>query len=297
MPADADKEMIEGLDLWGTFLLRYARSSLPGRGSAFRKFRRRFEGRRFKVLTRHNFRLEGVMGDIVERHTFVFGEYEPGLTRFIKALAPQAGSFLDLGCNIGYFSCLFGAHNQKGRILAIDANPRLVERCRENLRANGISASVLNAAVGAKEDRVVFNAPRDKPSIATLGQLALPSGPQESFEVPLRKLDNILREQGFDSVDLMKADIEGYEVKVFASLPREWASRFRCIVFELHDRNLRQCGFQRSDYSAIGWLDAFKLFSLNEDSGVLRPINSLTDLPEIQATIVLLNRQQPLALP
>jgi len=237
------------------------------------------------------------MGDIVERHAFVFGEYEPGLTRFIKALAQQAVSFLDLGCNVGYFSCLFGAHNKEGRILAVDANPRMIERCRHNLRINGIPGVVLHAAVGAEEGKVVFRAPKDRPSIGTLGQLALPSGPQESFEVPLRKLDNVLAEQGFDVVDLMKLDVEGYELKVFAGLPRERATRFRCIVFELHDRNLRQCGFQRSDFDTIGWLDAFDLLSLNEETGAVRPITSLTNLPETKATIVLLNRQQPFKLP
>ena len=50
---------IAELDIWSRCLLKYARCALPlpGRKSAFRKFRRRRTGSRFQVFTRHGFQL------------------------------------------------------------------------------------------------------------------------------------------------------------------------------------------------------------------------------------------------
>jgi hypothetical protein len=63
---------ILGLDLWSRCLLRYARCALPlpGRKSAFRKFRRRQMGSPFQVRTKHGFWLGGSVRGSTSRPSF-----------------------------------------------------------------------------------------------------------------------------------------------------------------------------------------------------------------------------------
>lgn len=88
---------IAGLDAWRRCLLFYARclAPLPGRKSALREFRRRQVGKAFRAFTRHGFWVEGKSVDSIENHVAVFGEFEPGLSRFVKRVSPQTKTFVD----------------------------------------------------------------------------------------------------------------------------------------------------------------------------------------------------------
>ena len=290
---------IAGLDLWSRCLLRYARCplSLPGRRSAFRKFRRRRKGSRFEVLTRHGFRLRGEIGDSVENQVAIFGEFEPGLSRVLKALAGSTSSFLDLGCNIGYFTCLYGVAQRRGRIVGVDANPLMAQRCQENLRLNSIDASVLNVAVGDADRQAVLTVPRGRPTRGTIGRIDSHASGSNSITVQMRPLETILNQEHLATVDLMKVDIEGYELKLFQSLRPDLAARFGAIVFEFSEPNLRQCGCRREEFATVNWLKQFLVFVLDEPTGRLSPLSSVDRFEAAEGTIFLQRRDAPWKLP
>jgi FkbM family methyltransferase len=290
---------IAGLDIWSRCLLQYARCALPlpGRKSAFRKFRRRRTGSRFRVFTRHGFWLNGEIGDSVENQVAVFGEFEPGLSRVLKTLAGITASFVDLGCNIGYFTCLYGVTQRRGRIVGVDANPLMAQRCQENLRLNSIEASVLNLAVGDADRQTVLNIPRGRPTRGTIGQIDGNSSNSNSIAVQMKPLETILNQEELATVDLMKVDIEGYELKLFQSLRPELASRFSAIVFEFSEPNLRQCGCRREEFAAVTWIKQFQIFALDEPTGRLWPVSSLDRFEGAEGTIFLQRRDSPWNLP
>ena len=47
-------------------------------------------------------------------------------------------------------------------------------------------------------------------------------------------MDTLMRENGIESIDFLKIDIEGAEVEVFETYP--WIKKVRVIAIELHDR-------------------------------------------------------------
>ena len=55
------------------------------------------------------------------------------------------------------------------------------------------------------------------------------------MECQVRRLDDVLRENGISQVDLIKTDCEGAEADVFATLPDEIVNNCQWIVGELHD--------------------------------------------------------------
>ena len=285
------------LDALSRALRIWARSSLPGKNSAFRKFRRRNLGRHFHITTKQGFSLEGTVGDSVENAIAIRGEHEPALTKFFTVQFQNTASFVDIGCNIGYFSCLFRHLRPRGRLLAIDANPQMAEACRQNLVRNnaGIArfqgdTSVLALALGAEAGSAQFRIPKDRLSRATLGELQLPLASIDVITVPVDTLASVLATNGFSEVDSVKLDIEGSEIAVLGTLPSSVAERINCIVFEFSDTNFHQCGAAREDLMRIEWLRLFTVASLDERSGTLHLLSSILDFAGSNGTIVLSRR-------
>lgn len=123
-------------------LLLFGARKLPLRAlrqSAFRKFCRRNVGRSLDVRCRGGFGMRTIIGDSVDNNIAVHGIFEVGTTHVIETLSKQSESFLDVGCNIGYYACLFGAGNPHKRLVAVDPNPVMTERTRANLEEAGSS--------------------------------------------------------------------------------------------------------------------------------------------------------------
>ena len=73
-------------------------------------------------------------------------------------------------------------------------------------------------------------------------------------------ISKILKESGFDKIDLLKIDIEGAEKEVFgADNVDEWLSRVNVLVIELHDRMKRGCSYEFfKAISKYHWFFAFR---------------------------------------
>jgi FkbM family methyltransferase len=281
-----------GLNRIGHMLLGWARSDwLPGARSAGRKFRRRFAGRRFRVRCRAGFVIEGVIGDSVETACAVRREFEPGLSRLLAVQAPRLSTFVDLGCNVGYFTCLAAFANPAARILAVDANPAMVEACRWNVGINGGRAVVVNAAVGDANADTVLHVPRSRATRGTLGDASGAGTAVDAVPVRMRTLRDLLDGCEFPAVDLVKVDIEGYEARLFASVDVETIRRCEAIVFEFSEPNLAQCGSSRADLEAVPWMGEFEVWVMDDLSGRLTAVSGLSAVRGPEATVVLHRRE------
>src|SRR4029453_16016552 len=61
-------------------------------------------------------------------------------------------------------------------------------------------------------------------------------------------IDRLMRQYGWDYIDLLKIDIEGAEKEVFET-SASWIGKVGIIVVELHDRS--KAGCSRSVYAAV----------------------------------------------
>jgi FkbM family methyltransferase len=62
-------------------------------------------------------------------------------------------------------------------------------------------------------------------------------------------IGEILRNSGFDEIDILKLDIEGAEKEVFSHNCEEWLNKVNILIIELHDRMKEGCS--KSFFSAI----------------------------------------------
>lgn len=219
--------------------------------------------------TRHDFKMQVEIGDSVDNHILIDGEFEPLLTRLVKELSPKSKSFVDVGCNIGYFSCLFSRWAAAGaRCLSIDANPAMIERCQRNLNLNEFRSAVCkNVGVAAEVGTLEFHVPENRHSLGSFGSVARGKGPQRSFQVVTRPLNDILLDENLAEVDILKIDIEGFEPKLFQGLDVGGRVKANHIFFEYCPANLAQCGFSTEDVWRFPWWKSYRLSYLDDDRG------------------------------
>jgi len=98
-----------------------------------------------------------------------------------------------------------------GRVLSVEAAPDTFARLLRHILLNSISnVTLLNVGVSDRTETL----PLGLDTSGNRGGNSFLSRGDTSIDVPCRPLLDLLREQAFERVDLMKLDIEGFEYRV-----------------------------------------------------------------------------------
>lgn len=141
---------------------------------------------------------------------------------------------VDVGAHIGVFTLMAARRvGPAGRVVSFEPSPRTQELLRRNLAANGLSwvrfhPLAVADAEGSAELFVADDA-SNNPAADTLTA----SAGRKGVTVRLRRLDDVLAEEGVTRVDHLKIDVEGAEQRVLDGAPRTLAATRR-IVMEVH---------------------------------------------------------------
>jgi FkbM family methyltransferase len=179
----------------------------------------------------------------VEQHSFFPAPLGPGST------------VVDLGMNLGGFSRWITA-NTDARVVGVEPVPALYESMPALPRTTVLQAAV-SAASGSVE--LVLN----EESCAAIESTGLGEAQARRVTVRAITLEELLAQQGIQTVDLLKVDIEGAELDVFADAPADVLRRCRQITCEFHNfldptltprvraaqRRLEMLGFTKMTFS------------------------------------------------
>ena len=152
---------------------------------------------------------------IITPQLVVYRQWEPEITDLFWNSIRSDTVFVDVGANIGYFTCLAGARihaGGAGTVIAVEPNPRCYELIERNLLINWSMCpiSLHKAALGAESGEVWLTSPLNRAANAHISQENGAVDVSTSFRVPMTTLDAIVPEDR--QVDIMKVDVEGYEV-------------------------------------------------------------------------------------
>ena len=75
--------------------------------------------------------------------------------------------FLDVGANVGLYSCLVGRALADGTVVSVEPHPRNAARLEENLAANGVAARVIRRALGRRNRRGALTGSEEPPGTGT----------------------------------------------------------------------------------------------------------------------------------
>jgi FkbM family methyltransferase len=141
---------------------------------------------------------------------------------------PAGGTFLDIGANCGLFTLAAAARvGASGRVIAIEANPIMIDRLNFNIAANDFdNVTVVPVAVGDHEGSAELQIVKNQMGKSTFVSRVT----NTTISVRVQKLSDILKSASVTSIEAMKIDVEGFEdraiIPMLAEVPREvWPKR------------------------------------------------------------------------
>jgi FkbM family methyltransferase len=186
-----------------------------------------------------------------------YGAYQPDLIYKMLSLARPGDVVLTAGAHLGYVPlALAKAVGPTGKVIAFEADPRMVKDCGRNLALNKVENIVRLAPVGLGS----ANGELEMSLSSTAGQssFAIAHHYLRSVTVALRKGDGILAELGINKIDGLLLDVEGWEMQVLDGLSNTLSNDLpRWAIIECWDVALRNAGSAAKDLlqklRSLGW--------------------------------------------
>jgi FkbM family methyltransferase len=172
------------------------------------------------------------------------------LQRAFAAVAnKQEYVLIDVGCNIGTTSLPVATRFRNGRVIAIDAHPVALARILGNIRANRLrNVSVVAAAISDQPAPLrIYSCANNSGGNRVTGFEGRTDQPASDFEdnitVPTMTLVDVLNYFQLDGCDVLKIDVEGYELNVLRSAGEALSpERFPLVILEYGPEGCRAAG-------------------------------------------------------
>ena len=170
------------------------------------------------------------------------GEYEPEAIRILKEHVSPNRDAIDVGANIGFFTCLLATSLNSGRVLAAEPTPGAHKRLVANVARNDLSQKVIvfNGALADKPGILEIEFIEDREEFSSLGGISHYSvrNDQNRTRIPVNvsTIDQLVLENGLNP-GLIKIDVEGAEGLVLRGAA-ETLKKFRPVVFAEFSREL-----------------------------------------------------------
>jgi FkbM family methyltransferase len=192
------------------------------------------------------------MRDGFMRLIVIDGDYETDFFAVADALLCDGGVFVDVGANFGLFSFgLAGRHGAAVRYHLFEPNLTLVMWINRTLsRYPTANFKVNSVAVSDKDGFASLLFSESQSGISHITQAG-------GVQVRSVTLDNYLDEQNLSRVNLVKVDIEGYELLAIRGAMRSLQSRrIQAVYFEYFEHLLTRAGSASAllqEFDALGY--------------------------------------------
>jgi FkbM family methyltransferase len=145
-------------------------------------------------------------------------DHEPSVREFLLPRFREGGVFVDVGANVGAYSLRAASRGME--VHSFEPVPQNVQVLRRNSEINNLTLDIEEVALGSSEGTT-----RLAPSGAS-SRITKAGG----IEVPLRTLDSF----NLPRLDLLKVDVEGYELEVLRGAGDTLARCHPAMMVEMH---------------------------------------------------------------
>lgn len=190
-----------------------------------------------------------------EAPVFWTGEYDAETVGFFKSHLKPGTVFLDVGANVGFYSIPIGRvlKTLHGRVEAFEPFLENAARVETLIARNELEGVVTLHRYGLSDADAEFAIHKGADERGATGNayLADNDGAATTIVVRTRRLDDVAREYGWTRCDLLKIDVEGFEMQVFRG-GVEFLKRTRpIIVLEANDYWMKERGWTLADLLAF----------------------------------------------
>lgn len=214
-----------------------------------------------REVVRQDLKLKLDISDMVDWHIY-FEFQDPGYNFLFKQVSPSDTVF-DIGANIGYVSLRLAKLASQGRVLGFEPSSYNFAKCKQNLHLNNLSnVEVLNMGLGRKPG--VLTLVTDTIHNHGMNHIATTTSTGGDGEtVRVSTLDEIAETQKLTQLNLIKLDVEGYELEILKG-GESTLKKFKPKLFiEVDEQFLGRFG--NSSAELFNWLRNldYELFDIN----------------------------------
>jgi FkbM family methyltransferase len=208
------------------------------------------------------------LGNDISRCLFVGGCIEPNEFAFLDGVIEPGMVFIDVGANEGLYT-LFAA-KRADTTIALEPSAREFERLRANIE--------LNRLTNVKARRIALSDHNGEAALRvsgyehegqnTLGSFSY-AGVELSHteKVKVRRLDDLVIEEGLRSVDVIKLDVEGAEYSALRGARRTLVEFRPLLLIEIFDTALRHQGSSAADVLEFLKSLGYRIYAFDQVSG------------------------------
>ncbi|MDB4446571.1 FkbM family methyltransferase [Akkermansiaceae bacterium] len=202
--------------------------------------------------------------------------YDPENLTVCKNLIGPGSVCLDVGANIGIYSCLMAIWSgSSGSVHAFEPVNHIRRKLDLNVRINRLRNVRINSIVlGEKAGTIEMNQVREghfRAGTSTLTENeSVESMGKESFdrvEVEMMTVDEYLDQKQVDRVDFVKVDIEGYEINFLKGASRLFNEYRPNVLIEHNQKRLKYLGINEAEFKAFFDQARYRCFELYDKDG------------------------------
>jgi FkbM family methyltransferase len=212
------------------------------------------------------------------RSLFVTGYYEPNEFYLLKTILKPGMVFIDLGANIGLYT-LFASKlvDNDGTVIAIEPSERDMERLRANVELNnGRSIKLRQTAISnSSGERELLIAEEEHSGQNTFGAFAYADVQnQGKVNVNTQTLDEVVRQEALNRVDVIKMDVEGHEFFALQGANETLRNFHPILLVEISETALMNQGCTSSQI--LTFLDrmGYRIYIFSKQTGLPVPLDS-----------------------
>jgi FkbM family methyltransferase len=231
------------------------------------------------------------------RSFFDYWGEDVGDLRFLWDALDAGMVFMDLGAYQGIYSVVAGKKlNGTGNIYAFEPSPREFRRLQVHFRWNRLSnARAEMFALGDSTSQTTFF--QVKSGDTTRNGLRAPDSRDAVTEIPVSiiSLDEYVREQNIERVDIIKLDVEGGEIDVLRGAANVFRDLRPLLICEVLDATTRAWGYDACQIIQAVQDFGYEWFDFNSD-GSLEPHAERLSYPQVKNYLAVPHERRGLAM-
>lgn len=198
------------------------------------------------------------------------GHYERQTLSIWRQLAQKSKMILDIGAHTGAYTLTALKASKKENVISFEPHHMNFARLSLNLRANGFRTKNLHmVGVGDKSEIKKFRTSMPIDYLPTGGSFNESSTAKNEFSFPIISIDNYLKNEIKEKIDLIKIDTEGYESECIIGMQDLIIKNKPTIFLESIDsKSSKKVG---SFLSKIG----YKFYLINDLKNTVHSVNDL----------------------
>jgi FkbM family methyltransferase len=168
----------------------------------------------------------------ISRELAAYRIHEPLSTMVLRKVLKPGMSVIDLGANIGYYTLIAAdAVSSTGQVIAIEPVPENLNLLRTNLERNGCTnVQLLGEAMADYQGPGTIHIAAK----SNWHSLVPSKHSVDQMEVPVSTIDEVVKRCQLDRVDLIRMDIEGFEVVAVKGMYETLKTYGPRLLIELH---------------------------------------------------------------